>query len=260
MIAVVRPGPSRRPRLSGKARRRLAVLLPVAGLAALLAAQLGPNRHRIENDLERRCAQALTAAGQPAAEVTFTGRDGVVVVGSAADADRAQRIVAAVDGVRTVRAEVASTPPVRTEVEPTEPVGTPPAPTAGTPPTASAPTPSTADFRAQLSALPPLTFPTDGAELTAASRASLHRIAALLAANPSVRLRLEGHTDSRGSRRTNLRLSRQRAEAVRAVLLADGVAAHRLTVAAYGETRPLVPDDTPAHRARNRRVEPIATG
>lgn len=72
---------------------------------------------------------------------------------------------------------------------------------------------------------------------------------------------LSGHSDSKGEDRANLRVSRQRAEAVRDYLVEKGVAPTRITVVALGETRPLVPNahpdgsDDPAARARNRRVE-----
>ncbi|WIM98573.1 OmpA family protein [Actinoplanes oblitus] len=324
MIAVIPPGTGRRPRLSGRTRRQLAVLLPLAGLAALLTVQLGPNRHRIENDLTRRSEQALIAAGQPPAEVSFTGRDGVVVAGSPADADRAREIVAGVTGVRTVRTEVVptgpaptpptdptrapptaptrapstdrsrglpSSPPGPARTPPPGPARTPPPGPARTPPPGPARTPPpgpartpppgpartpppdpartpppgptrgpSTDLRSQLAGLPPLTFRSDDAGLTAESREVLHRIAVLLQAHPRATIRLDGHTDSRGSRAANLRLSRQRAESVRAGLRAEGVAADRLTVAGFGETRPEVADDTPAHRARNRRVELTVTG
>lgn len=72
---------------------------------------------------------------------------------------------------------------------------------------------------------------------------------------------LSGHSDSKGDDSANLRVSRQRAEAVRDYLVEKGVDPARITVIALGETRPLVPNahpdgsDDPAARARNRRVE-----
>lgn len=72
---------------------------------------------------------------------------------------------------------------------------------------------------------------------------------------------LSGHSDSKGNDSANLRVSRQRAEAVRDYLVEKGVAPTRITVIALGETRPLAPNahpdgsDDPEARARNRRVE-----
>ena len=74
-------------------------------------------------------------------------------------------------------------------------------------------------------------------------------------------VRLEGHSDTRGSDGDNRVASRVRAEAVRDYLIEKGVAAGRLTIVALGETRALAPNakpdgsDDPEGRARNRRVE-----
>lgn len=77
-----------------------AVVLAVIGLLVIGVAQGVPNRHSIERSLTSRSTRALQAAGLPA-EVTFTGRDGVVRV-AAADADQARKIVLTQEGVRVV--------------------------------------------------------------------------------------------------------------------------------------------------------------
>jgi outer membrane protein OmpA-like peptidoglycan-associated protein len=86
-------------------RRRLLLvwLISVIGLTALVALQLVPNRHRMEDDLTGRSARALAQAGAPGVEVAFTGRDGVLHAADEATAARARTIVAALEGVRTVR-------------------------------------------------------------------------------------------------------------------------------------------------------------
>jgi len=69
-------------------------------------------------------------------------------------------------------------------------------------------------------------------------------------------LMLTGHTDSKGSEAINVRLSRERAEAVRDYLVRrHGVAEGRLTTRGYGETRPIASNDSEHGRAMNRRVE-----
>lgn len=74
-------------------------------------------------------------------------------------------------------------------------------------------------------------------------------------------MRVEGHTDDRGADAANLALSQRRAEAVMKYLVNKGVAQSRLEAAGFGETRPLVKNDTPANQAKNRRVEfVIVTG
>ena len=66
---------------------------------------------------------------------------------------------------------------------------------------------------------------------------------------------MEGHTDSTGSDAVNQPLSERRAEHVRDLLVANGVAGSRLTAVGYGASRPAVPNDTEANRALNRRVQ-----
>ncbi len=68
-------------------------------------------------------------------------------------------------------------------------------------------------------------------------------------------LRIVGHTDDRGGEAYNLALSLRRAKAVKAYLIEyEGFEASRITLAGYGESRPLLPNTTPANRAKNRRV------
>ena len=65
----------------------------------------------------------------------------------------------------------------------------------------------------------------------------------------------EGHTDSRGTEEYNQALSLRRANAVRDYLVAGGVAANRITVEGYGESKPVASNNTDDGRAQNRRVE-----
>ena len=76
-----------------------------------------------------------------------------------------------------------------------------------------------------------------------------------LAANSSTRVRLEGHTDERGSREYNIGLGERRAQAVRRALLLQGAADAQISTVSYGEERPAVPGHDEAAWAKNRRVE-----
>jgi len=70
------------------------------------------------------------------------------------------------------------------------------------------------------------------------------------------RILIEGHADSRGSADYNQRLSQRRAESVKSYLIDNfALPKGRFKILGYGETRPLVPNDTKEHRAMNRRVE-----
>ncbi|MCA9550383.1 MAG: OmpA family protein [Myxococcales bacterium] len=79
--------------------------------------------------------------------------------------------------------------------------------------------------------------------------------AALLGLPPATRVAIEGHTDDRGRRAANVRLSLQRAQAVVTYLVKRGVPKARLSARGHGPDRPIAPNDTEAGRAQNRRVE-----
>jgi len=101
-----------------------------------------------------------------------------------------------------------------------------------------------------------LYFETDAADLRPVSRPWLDAVAALLVARPDILvLRVEAHTDARGEPRYNLALSASRASAVRAYLLARGVAPERVVAVGLGSTRPVAAGETDAAFAANRRVD-----
>lgn len=87
----------------------------------------------------------------------------------------------------------------------------------------------------------------------------LDAVLGVLTSNPSIKLEIQGHTDSRGSNAYNKRLSDQRAAAVRMYLVSRGIPPERLVSTGYGEEQPLVDNDTAENRALNRRVQFIRT-
>jgi peptidoglycan-associated lipoprotein len=98
-------------------------------------------------------------------------------------------------------------------------------------------------------------FEYDSDEVTATAQRKLESKAAVLRANPGVRLRIEGHCDQRGSTEYNLALGQRRAEAVRAYLVNLGIDESRLSTLSYGKERPLVEGEDEDSFARNRRAE-----
>jgi outer membrane protein OmpA-like peptidoglycan-associated protein len=98
-------------------------------------------------------------------------------------------------------------------------------------------------------------FDTDKATIRPESLPTLDEVVALLAAEPEWRIVVEGHTDSTGAAAHNQTLSEQRAAAVKAYLVAKGVAEARLTTAGFGASKPVADNATELGRAQNRRVE-----
>ncbi|MCZ6895589.1 MAG: OmpA family protein [Gammaproteobacteria bacterium] len=103
-------------------------------------------------------------------------------------------------------------------------------------------------------------FATDSAQLTADAVSRLEEAVQLLSENPTMTVRLEGHTDSRGAAAYNQQLSQRRAESVVDHLVRRGIARNRMQPVGKGESSPLVSDDTAQGEARNRRVEFVLTG
>jgi outer membrane protein OmpA-like peptidoglycan-associated protein len=108
-------------------------------------------------------------------------------------------------------------------------------------------------------------FAFDSYDLDPPARRVVERIAYVLNHPRAAdrRVLLEGHADAMGTREYNLVLSRRRAETVARELIEQGVQRKRITVEAYGESRPVAPNtkpdgsDDPTGRAKNRRVEAI---
>jgi len=92
------------------------------------------------------------------------------------------------------------------------------------------------------------------ARLTETSRGELGQISRFLKANDTLHVEIAGHTDSIGTRESNLQLSRDRAEAVRAFLVEAGVEPARIKAKGYGERKPVADNSSEEGRQKNRRV------
>jgi OOP family OmpA-OmpF porin len=100
-----------------------------------------------------------------------------------------------------------------------------------------------------------INFATGSAALTSESLAILDRVAEKLLANPGIKITVDGHTDSTGSKALNTRLSKARAQAVADYFVSKGVSADNLSARGFGPDRPVADNKTAAGRAENRRVE-----
>ncbi|WP_188747927.1 OmpA family protein [Parapedobacter defluvii] len=110
------------------------------------------------------------------------------------------------------------------------------------------------DRRVVDEAIQNLEFDLGKATIRSTSHASLNKVAALLI-EKNFSLKLAGHTDNTGSMQTNMRLSKERAEAVKAYLVSRGANPSRIEATGYGPTQPIASNNTAAGRQQNRRVE-----
>jgi outer membrane protein OmpA-like peptidoglycan-associated protein len=98
-------------------------------------------------------------------------------------------------------------------------------------------------------------FDTGQAAIRPSSAIVLEKALSVLTEYPSVRIQIIGHTDNKGTREHNLDLSQQRADAVKAHLIARGVAPNRIESKGEGPDVPLTTNDSQAGRQKNRRIE-----
>jgi outer membrane protein OmpA-like peptidoglycan-associated protein len=100
-----------------------------------------------------------------------------------------------------------------------------------------------------------LNFDTAKSEIRAADREELNTLAAALKQYPNARIRIVGYADSRGAAASNATLGKERADSVKAALVAEGIADTRLETASGGETNPVDTNATSTGQAENRRTE-----
>ena len=105
-----------------------------------------------------------------------------------------------------------------------------------------------------------LYFATNKTVILPESEAAMSDLADFLRENPTVTIRITGHTDAVGSDAANMKLSIGRAKAVRADLISRGIDADRIEYDGKGKTEPIATNDTEEGRAQNRRVEFEITG
>jgi outer membrane protein OmpA-like peptidoglycan-associated protein len=98
-------------------------------------------------------------------------------------------------------------------------------------------------------------FETGRAVISVESEAILTKAFNTLEYYPEMRVAIHGHTDNTGGLRTNMRLSQARADAVKAYLVARGIASERIVTKGFGPYQPIAPNDSPESRRQNRRIE-----
>lgn len=108
----------------------------------------------------------------------------------------------------------------------------------------------------QIRTLEPIYFERGSDKLQDRSLPLVKELAQVIAGRPDLGvISIEGHTDSAGAERSNLQLSQKRAEAIKRILIENGVPAERLIATGFGEMRPIASNEGAAGREQNRRVE-----
>jgi outer membrane protein OmpA-like peptidoglycan-associated protein len=98
-------------------------------------------------------------------------------------------------------------------------------------------------------------FDVDKSTLKPGSEKVLMEIVKLLKGYPDLKIEIQGHTDSQGSKDYNLKLSERRAQTVKSFLIIYGIDASRMITKGYGPDKPVTSNETDEGRALNRRVE-----
>jgi len=98
-------------------------------------------------------------------------------------------------------------------------------------------------------------YDVDKATLRPESKAELERLYGFMTENPKIKVEIGGHTDSDGSDTYNQNLSEERSQSVVNYLIDRGVHLSRMTAKGYGEKSPMVANDSPENKQRNRRTE-----
>ena len=124
----------------------------------------------------------------------------------------------------------------------------------GLPPPASEAAPTTHHV-GKVMRLDALIFQLRSSVISPESYPELNSVGQMLHDNPNMIIQLEGHTDTRGDKKENLKLSTQRVDAVRDYLISRGVNKNRVKLKAYGGTMPLSTENTEEAHKLNRRVE-----
>jgi OmpA-OmpF porin, OOP family len=104
-----------------------------------------------------------------------------------------------------------------------------------------------------------LNFDSATTNLTPDSNQTVTDLVAIMKCFPNMNIQLEGHTDSTGDADANKKLSVDRAEAVKAMMVSAGVDPNRISTAGWGQERPIASNDTEDGKAKNRRTELVVT-
>ncbi|MEE9333715.1 MAG: OmpA family protein [Granulosicoccaceae bacterium] len=203
--------------------------------AVLLLINVVQLSDQIPRSLYNKAQTVIGNAGIKGALLSIDGRDLVLsgTISQTIDRDAFVQTLASLDGVRVVEDNMATFDPEAAFRQ------------------------SQQNFLAALAAVDTsqVAFEPGSVSLTGESKTSLAQLVQLLRAYPQFKIRVAGHTDNTGRPEVNLRISKQRAQAVANYLLQRSVGRDQVIAQGYGATRPIADNGDEAGRARNRRIE-----
>lgn len=236
-------------------------------IAGLFACTCGPDDLTLKSNVKANLSADKTI---PADSISVSTLQGVVTLSGAVNSESekssAEEIAKAVTGAKsvinniTVNPSAASTAQAVPSILPSAPVSVEAAVAEATQKASDALAGLQPGFTAEelINALnlQIINFASGSAEIPKESMKLLKESAeAIKAAPQGTVIEIDGHTDSRGNAASNEKLSRQRAEAVRAFLIEQGVNSESLTAKGYGAGKPIAGNDTAEGRFKNRRIE-----
>ena len=196
---------------------------------------LADNIQRIPDSLNQQAQHILQAADYPGVQVEVDGRD-LLLTGTVPIERPVTPLLdnlAAITGVRQITDQLTVIDPVEIAEQ------------------------QKRQFQQALTEIDiaSVAFQPGSVSFASGSDKALNQLLTLLQGSDEFRIRIEGHTDDTGPATVNLRVSRERAEAVANYLQSRGVASSQLIAKGYGSTQPIADNSTESGRARNRRIE-----
>lgn len=206
-----------------------------ATAAVLLLINFIPLTDKIPRALYSQAQSTISSAGVKGALLSIDGRDLILsgTISQSVDRDALVSTLNNIDGIRIVEDNMSTFDPQKAQRE------------------------AQLQFTQSLANIDfsRVAFEPGSVSLTSDSERALAELVQLLNANPQFRIRVAGHTDNTGRPEVNLRISKQRAQAVASYLLQRRVNPDQVIAQGYGATRPIADNQDEAGRARNRRIE-----